>query len=106
MDAVQAQVEAYNARDLEAFVACYAPDVAIEDGEGRELSRGLEQLRADYGQLFAQSPGLHCQVIHRTHVGDYVIDEEIVTGRGANPIHAVAIYRVEQGLIAHVRFLR
>jgi hypothetical protein len=106
MNPVQAQLDAYNARDVDGFVACYADDVVIEDGRGQELSRGCAQLRADYAQLFAQYPNLHCEVVHRTSVGEYVVDEEIVTGRGTEQLHAVAIYRIEDGQIAHVRFLR
>jgi hypothetical protein len=106
MNPVQAQLEAYNARDVAGFIACYAEDVVIEDGRGRELSRGRAQLHADCAQLFAAYPTLHCDVVHRTCVGEYVIDEEIVTGRGAEPLRAVAIYQVVDDLIVHVRFLR
>ena len=106
MNPVQAQLEAYNARDVDAFVACYADDVVVEDGRGRELTRGRAQLRDDYAQLFAQFPELHCEIVHRISVGEYVIDEEIVSGRGAESIHAAAIYRIEHGQIVHVRFLR
>ena len=31
MDAVEKQVAAFNARDLDAFVACYAREAVIED---------------------------------------------------------------------------
>ena len=34
MDPVVSQLEAYNARDIERFIACYDPEVRIEDGEG------------------------------------------------------------------------
>src|SRR5262249_18041999 len=34
MDAVERQVEAYNARDVEAFVDCYAEEIVLEDTEG------------------------------------------------------------------------
>ena len=33
MDPVAYQLEAYNARDIERFIACYDPEVRIEDGE-------------------------------------------------------------------------
>lgn len=34
MDAVKKQVEAFNARDLDAFVACSTREAAIEDADG------------------------------------------------------------------------
>jgi hypothetical protein len=105
-DVVQEQLDAYNAHDLERFVACYAPDVLVEDGEGSVISRGLEQFRLRYGWLFEHHPDLHAEVVHRIRVADYVVDEERVAGRGPEPLHVVAIYRVANNQIVHVRFLR
>ena len=41
MDPVQAQVDAYNARDIDAFVAPYADDVVITDAGGRPIMAGV-----------------------------------------------------------------
>ncbi len=111
-DPVEAQLVAYNARDVEAFVACYTVDCAIDDGAGARLMAGHAEMRARYRALFDGSPNLHCDVVHRTRIGDYVIDEESISGRlpGTMPElkRAVVIYRIDaaSGLISHVRFLR
>ena len=34
MDAVEKQVEAFNARDLDAFVACYTRGAVLDDADG------------------------------------------------------------------------
>src|SRR5205085_2086327 len=44
MDPVQQQLDAYNARDLEGFVACYAADAVVEDASGQALMSGDEAL--------------------------------------------------------------
>ncbi|HWI53986.1 MAG TPA: nuclear transport factor 2 family protein [Symbiobacteriaceae bacterium] len=106
MDPVQEQLEAYNARDLERFLACYAQDVVIEDGAGNLLMKGHEEMRKRYGPMFAEHPDLHCRIANRIRINDYVVDEERITGRGPAEVHAVAIYRVAGDLITHVRFLR
>lgn len=106
MDPVQAQLEAYNARDLERFIACYTADVVIEDGAGNLLMQGHDAMRQRYGPMFAANPDLHCRIVSRIRINDYVVDEERITGRGPDEVHAVAIYRVAGDLIAHVRFLR
>ena len=106
MDVIQEQLEAYNARDLERFVACYAEDVVAEDGAGNVTRTGRDDLRRHYGPMFQAHPDLHCRIANRIRVGNYVIDEELITGRGPEEIHAVAIYTVEGHQIAHVRFLR
>jgi hypothetical protein len=107
MDPVEEQLLAYNARDLERFIAAYSPDVVIEDGEGSVIARGHETLRERYGRLFNGSPALEARILQRIRAGNYVVDEEQVTGMmgSADTLHAVVIYRVEGGKIVHVRML-
>ena len=105
-DPVQAQLEAYNARDVEAFLACYTDDCIVEDGAGTRLLTGKSEMRPRYQGLFAASPMLHAAIVHRTRIGAYVVDEQHITGRVPDMRRAVAIYRVKDGLIEHVRFLR
>ena len=104
-DPVDAQVAAYNARDVDAFAACYAEDVVIEDADRQVLARGRAQVRDQYGPFFAASPDLHAEIVARIRIGAHVIDEERLTGAGAGPVHAVAIYHVADGLIDRVQFL-
>jgi uncharacterized protein (TIGR02246 family) len=108
-DPVAEQLEAYNARDLERFLACYAPDVVVEDAVGNRMMEGMEALRATYSQLFANSPTLRAEVLNRIRAGEFVIDEERASGMnlpGMPPeLHAAIVYRVRDGQIAHVRLL-
>jgi hypothetical protein len=107
-DPVEAQLLAYNARDVDAFLKCYTADCLIEDGAGQKLMQGHAVMRERYVAMFAASPKLHCVVVHRTRIGRYVLDEEEITGRVPDFRRAVAIYRLttDGGLIEHVRFLR
>ncbi len=45
MDAVEKQVEACNARDLDAFVACYTREAVIEDADGGAQMSGPDGTR-------------------------------------------------------------
>jgi hypothetical protein len=109
MDIIDAQVEAFNARDIEQFIACYADDVTIEDGAGTTLMQGHESIRTLYGTLFANSPDLHVRIANRIRVGDYIIDEEEMNGFALEgyptTFRAAIVYRLEDGKIAHVRLL-
>jgi hypothetical protein len=106
-DAVERQVRAYNERNLDQFLGCYAEDVVFEDGDGAVLMRGREEVRERYGRLFASSPNLHGEIVTRIRIGSYVVDEERITGRPDGDAHAVAIYRLDgDGLIDRVRLLR
>lgn len=107
MDAVERQLQAYNGRDADAFAACYANDVVVENLGGEVVMRGRDELRRLYGELFATRPDLHVEITSRIRVGSWVVDEERVEGLEEDEVHAVAIYRLgKDGLIAHVRFLR
>jgi hypothetical protein len=107
-DPVDTQLAAYNAHDVDAFMACYTRDCVIEDGAGNRLMTGHDDMRPRYQALFANSPALHCEIDSRVRIGQYVIDEERITGRVPDLRRAVVIYRIDaaSGLIAHVRFLR
>jgi len=104
----QKQLDAYNARDLDRFMECYAEGCIVEDGEGNVLMPDKGAMRKRYQELFEQSPQLHCELRSRIVLEDYVLDEEHVTGhRGSTETrHVVAVYRIRDGLIQHVRFLR
>lgn len=104
---VDRQVEAYNARDLDAFVSWYAEDArVVRDGTNEILAADRASLRKVYGDLFAASPALTCHVMERQVSGTRVVDHELVTGLRAGPaVRAVAVYRVEGGLIREVRLL-
>jgi hypothetical protein len=108
MDIIEEQVLAYNARDLDRFIATYSPEVVIEDGENNVLMRGHDQMRERYGALFEANPQLHGRILTRLRIGKYTVDEEEVTGRRnfPTPVHAIVIYRVEEDKIVHVRVLR
>ncbi|MGC2169165.1 MAG: nuclear transport factor 2 family protein [Acidimicrobiales bacterium] len=102
-DVVDQQVAAYNRRDVDAFVACYASDAKVVQPDGSLLAAGREEIRAIYGELFEQSPDLRAEIKNRIEVGPIVMDEEFVTGLVLpgmpTEIHAAVAYRVADGLI-------
>jgi imidazolonepropionase-like amidohydrolase len=104
---VQRQVEAYNARDIEAFLSFYAEDVRIARLPLDEVSYdGREAMRARYSRLFENNPELNCTIVNRTVHGNWIVDQEFVSGVENRPrIRAVAIYEVRDGLIQNVWFL-
>lgn len=106
IEMAQKQLDAYNARDIEAFVACYADSVEIYNFPGQLIMQGREAMREGYAGFFTNNPQLHCELINRISIGNKVIDREKVTGAGPEPFHALAIYIVEGGLIQKVYFMR
>jgi hypothetical protein len=107
-DPVERQVDAYNRRDIDAFLSCYAPYTVVEDATGTVRIRGHEAMRTAYGDLFRGSPNLQAEIATRIRVGQYVVDEERITGRGssAEELRVVAIYHIANDLIDYVRLIR
>ncbi|MBB4634879.1 nuclear transport factor 2 family protein [Longimicrobium terrae] len=104
---VQAQVDAYNRHDIDAFVATYAPDVVLYRHPDQVMMRGTDAMRTLYGQMFTNAPALNVRIANRIVQGDFVIDHEVVTGApGAEgEMLATAVYEVKAGRIQNVWFI-
>jgi hypothetical protein len=98
---VQRQLEAYNAHDLDALMATYAPDAELFEHPAKLVAAGRAQLRERYTARF-QEPNLHAQLLKRTVMDQMVIDHEKVTRtfpEGPGSIELVMIYEVRGGAI-------
>jgi hypothetical protein len=102
---VQAQLDAYNAHDVDAFLDCYAPEAVIRHADGRVLMRGHEEIRARYERLFADNPDVTAEVPTRIQAGDWVVDEEKVH-LAAGELHVAVGYEVRGDLIQSVVMMR
>ncbi|MFT3824699.1 MAG: amidohydrolase family protein [Chitinophagaceae bacterium] len=101
----QQQLNAYNAHDIDAFLAPYSDSVELYDlYSGKLIMKGKEDMRKQYSGMFNTVKELHCQVVNRIVQGNTVIDHERVTGFGDKPLEGVAIYKIEKGKIAKVYF--
>lgn len=108
-EVVDRQLAAFRDRDLQRFLGCYAVGVKIRDFDGNVLMDGLEAMRGQYGPLFRDSLQLGVEVPRRMAAGDYVVDEENLSGfilaGFPTAMHAVVVYRVQDGLIQDVVLL-
>ncbi len=108
-EVVERQIAAFRDRDLERFLGCYAAGVKIRDFDGNVLMDGPEAMRGQYGPLFRDSPQLSVDIPRRMVAGDYVVDEESLSGfilaGFPQELHAVVVYRVQDGLIHDVVLL-
>jgi len=100
---VQGQIDAYNAHDPDAFASAHAPDVRLYDLGGELYLHGRDALRDRYALVFANAPNIRVTIEKRIVVGNYVIDEERISGTESGRIaHAAVIYEVIDGLICRV----
>jgi uncharacterized protein (TIGR02246 family) len=110
VDVVQSQLDAFNAQDLEAFLATYADDAIITSAStGKVVMEGKAVMRERYGSMFKKYPNNRCRIAERRTEGDKVVlDHEIITGRAPEKPDPWDFgwvrYEVERGLIRRVQF--
>jgi len=104
---VQRQLDAYNARDVDALMATYSDDAQQFEYPATLLASGMAQVRERMTARFRE-PNLHARLIRRIVMGQVVIDHEEVSRtfpEGTGKIELVAIYEVRDGRIATARFI-
>lgn len=104
---VQAQVDAYNAHDIDAFAACYADNVTISDLSGkRPTIVGIPALKKAYAFLARVPKEFHVAITERVASGPTVVDRERVIGlpKDKGQPEAIAVYEVRDGKIQNVWF--
>ena len=103
-EVVDRVVAALNAGEVDAAVACYAEEATIEDGYDHVGMHGRDQLRERFATMIERFPEIRIEPGWRTTVGEFVVQEETVTGRGDHERH-VAVYLVQDGLIVRERLV-
>ena len=102
---VQRNLDAYNARNIDAFMADYADDIKTYAYPNTLRTDGKDAMRKGYSEWFENTKDLRAFVKKRIVIGNKVIDEEQVTANG-QIFNAVAIYEVENGKITKVTFIQ
>lgn len=104
---VQRQLDAYNAHDMEAWLATYAPDARQYEYPDKLLAEGHDAIRARMTMRF-EEPDLHAHLKSRIVIGNTVIDHEQVARtfpEGPGHVEMVAIYQVTAGRIGLATFI-
>ena len=104
-DLAQRQLNAYNFRNIDAFLEPYAEDVEVYQYPDKLIYTGKETMRKQYSSMFENTPDLHCELKERIVQGNIVIDKERVQF-GNEIIEAVAIYHIENNKIKKVYFIQ
>ena len=103
---VQHQLNAYNVRNIDAFLEPYADDVELYDFPGKLVGKGKDNMRKDYDKMFNSLPGLHCEIKERIIQGNTIVDREKITVEGKNILEGTSIYQIENNKISKVYFIQ
>ena len=108
-DIVQKQLDAYNARNLEAFLDCYSAGCVIANGlvDGGVVASGKDEIRAFYTKQFEINPDLHASLKSRSVSGQVVVDHKRVTGYTNGTVaEAITMYTCDEKSILSVAALK
>jgi len=103
---VQKQLEAYNDRDIDAFMPWWADNCQYFAFPSTLLAGSAAEIRERHLERFME-PDLYGNLLARIIVGNTVIDHETVTRtfpEGKGEVDVVCIYEVESGKIAKAWF--
>jgi putative hydrolases of HD superfamily len=103
---VQAQLDAYNARDIEAFMRHWAEHALYFAFPDTLLACGAAEIRARHEVRFRE-PNLHGRLLTRIATAGLVVDQEVVTRdfpEGPGEVDVIAIYAIEKGRITKAWF--
>jgi hypothetical protein len=104
---VQAQLDTYNAQDLDGHCAQFSKDVTVADLNGAVTVEGIEAYRARYAKVFAEFPQNKAVLVTRIVIGNVVIDHERVSRSPTSaPFEVAAIYTVADAKIRRVDFVK
>ncbi len=106
---VQANLDAYNNRDIEEFMSYFSEDILVRNFDtGVTSAEGRQAVRQIYKRLFEASPNLHSKILKRTVFDNKVIDHEYITGRNGSPepLELVLVYEVRDGEIFRISVMR
>lgn len=103
---IQQQLDAYNSKNISAWLACYHPEALQLDFHGTVLARGHNEMLQRISQRFAEA-NLHAQLLNRIVMGEWVIDHELIQRNfpeGRGQVELLCSYQVKQGLIIKALF--
>ena len=94
---------AMNAHDIDAFVACFAPDYdSVQPAHPDRAFTGNEQVRKNWTEVFAGVPDFRAELVGATADGDTLWTEWRWTGTGLD-MAGVVIFGIRDDLIAWAR---
>ena len=107
IDIAGAQLDAYNAQDLEKYMTYFTEDCVVSGLNGTPTETSRDAIKARYAKAFAQFPENKAILKNRIAVGNTVVDHELVIrAPGGEQFEIIAIYTFKDGLISHVDFAK
>lgn len=103
----QQQLDAYNNRNIEAFLVPYSDSVEVYIFPNQLQYKGKENMRSQYKPMFERLTDLNCKLVNRMVMGNTVIDHEwVIFDKNQPGVSAISIYTIQNNKIQKVHFIR
>jgi uncharacterized protein (TIGR02246 family) len=100
-------IAAYNAQDVDAYVALMTDDACEASYRGAVVREGKEGTRAGLKAMFAEFPENRAEIITSYVLGDYaVLHEKVYRSSTAEPFEVMSVYSFEGDKCSRVEFIR
>ena len=103
---IQRQLNAYNKKDINGWLATYTDDAVQYSIEGGILASSKDEMRVNISRRF-EEPDLFAELLSRQVFDNVVIDHEKITRNfpeGDGTLEMLCIYVIENGLIKVASF--
>ncbi|MES2675370.1 MAG: nuclear transport factor 2 family protein [Pseudomonadota bacterium] len=101
---VNQRMDSYNRHDLKSFLSTYSEEIQVYTYPDKQLAKGKENLASIFAPMFKEQ-SVHVTIHYQIEKDSYVINHETVEYAGKKTKY-VSIYKVVNGLITEVRFVR
>ena len=109
----EAMIAAYNAQDVDSYVAYMTDDASEANYRGAVVREGKEGTRTGLADAFAKWPQNKAEIREKQVIGNYVLFREYVTRGPATdgsplvePFEVIAVYSFEGEKCSRVEFIR
>ena len=104
LSVVNKRMDSYNKHDLKSFMSTYSEEVKIFNYPNKQLTKGKKNLKSIFEPMFKEAV-VRVIIHHQIAKDSYVINHETVE-YSDKKIEYVSVYKVVNGLIEEVRFVR
>ena len=104
LEVVNKRMDHFNNHDYDEFIKLYNANVEVYTYPDKMMGKGSDRLAAIFESDFKKK-SVSVKIMNQMDNGPYVINHEIVTNNGKETKY-ISIYKVENGLISSVSFVR
>ena len=104
LEVVNKRMDHFNNHDYDEFIKLYNANVEVYTYPDKMMGKGSDRLAAIFESDFKKK-SVSVKIMNQMNNGPYVINHEIVTNNGKETKY-ISIYKVENGLISSVSFVR